>query len=119
MNKVKEATQGYGNQREKLALLYDNLHNIVKLYFIALRYVKTGELSSKLEDNYELILSTLAQAARPWDYIEECSKLLNIEKAKLAIEPQPPENEGALKEQAMNFLRYKLCEEISALYYPA
>lgn len=111
--RIKEITQGYGHQREKLANLYSKLHNIVKLYFIALSYLKTDELSSKLEDNYELILSTLAQAERPWDYIEECYSLLNTEIAKVALqEPTVNEDKNKLKDQAMNFLQFKLYEEM-------
>jgi hypothetical protein len=115
--KYKEFSDGCGNTRNRVVELYEQLHNIVRLHFIALRYLKTNELSSTMEDTYELILSTLAQAARPWDYLEECKKRLGAER-NLQQEQNPDNSRELLKAQALNFLQYKIVEEAKSLYNP-
>ncbi len=115
--RVRELSQSYGNKKEELSKVYDKLHNNIKLYFIALRYLRTDELSSTLEDTSELILSTLVQASKPWEYVEDCIKVLSTEIAKAATNDRP-DSRNALKGQAMNFLEYKICEDVETLFNP-
>ena len=110
-NRAREV-QRYGQHyyKEKEEVLYGELYNAIKLYFITTNYLNTDKLSSSLDGSCELILSTLSQAYAPWDYIEDCYKALE-ELAKTANKPDEISCSLKLKNQALNFLHYKINEE--------
>jgi len=109
---VKSKDYHYYSSSAQMSILYQNLYNTMRLYFIALQYLKTDELLSTLEDNYEIILSTFKQASKPWDYVQDCAKTLSyiLSQQPITNSIEPKE---ALKKQALNFLHYKICEESS------
>ena len=111
----KSKDYAYHSQKEKLNAVYDELLNITRLYFITVRYMKTDELSSTMDDTHDLILNTLSQASRPWEFATECTTLLQglcSEEAKKGNGSRVDPQKELLKAQALKFLHYKMCEEI-------
>lgn len=114
--KANEYLHSYGGS-DKIAALYNELPNIVSLYFITLNYLKTGEFSSKFSETEELILNTLQQSTVPWDYLKECARTLAIEQGLTQGLTQGNCKE-LLKTQALSFLHYRFCEEANRIYHP-
>jgi hypothetical protein len=113
---IVEVTGRY-SYKEKIKVIYPKLPSLVKLYFITLNYLKTNELSSFLSEDSNLILATLEQADKPLDFIAFCCDSLRKELGKLSHESKNS-MVSLLKNQAINFLQYKLCEEIKSIYIP-
>lgn len=101
--------------REKITSIYCKLQNIVKLYLIILNYIKTDILSSALNEEDKLILATLDQAAKPFAFLTNCYSVLEKEIRNLS-NIKTEDTSKILKSQALNFLQYKVCEEINPLY---
>ena len=100
--------------REKIEQIYLTLPNLIKLYYISLNYIETNELSSELPEKISLILTTLEQSAKPHDFLSECRN--NLYKKVSNLLPTSTEHITAtLKSQALNFLEYRLYEEMRSL----
>ena len=104
----------YINSQAKLDVLRDRLYNLVKLYYIVIEFVRTEELSSKLEEQYNLTLQTLQQATKPWDYARYCMENLNImcKEKGVSLYPTPQITlSKELRQQVLNFLAYRITTE--------
>lgn len=118
---IKKSTE-YSTYSDKVKLtnLLVELHKMTKLYFIAIRYYNTGELISSYEEKQNLILNTLAQAHRPWDFVQDCVALIAEARRKLETDPNftalitADAEKQALKDQCFSFLNLRLIGELDA-----
>lgn len=118
----KSGDYNYYSDKAKLGKLLQELHKAMKLYFIALRYYNNGELISSFEEKYSLILNTLAQAAKPWEFVQECISFINTVKQKEYANDVvnyhqriKAESERALlKQECYAFLNRRLIGELDA-----
>lgn len=122
----------YRTDRTKVNCVLQELHKTMRLYFIALRYYNTKELVSSFEEKYNLILNTLAQASRPWEFVDECVKFIDAAKQKdyfdttgnsyayqqhsveFSERVNATKERELLKQQCFNFLAHQIKREISA-----
>jgi hypothetical protein len=112
--------------KAKLTKILEDLHKTMKLYFIALSYHNNKELISSFEEKHVLILNTLAQSHRPWEFVQEC--ISTIKDIKLKTENEVRQVVGgsyselvtadiqkaALKQECYLFLNNLLIGELDA-----
>jgi len=114
----KSSEYGVYTNKERYTELLLSITKTMKLYFIALNYYNTGTLTTLCEEKHSLILNTLAQAYKPWEFVNECiSNITAIKQANLAsISPNgfsADAERAALKEKCFAFLTNRLIQEIS------
>ena len=115
----KSTEYGIYSNKEKYSVLLAELNKTIKLYFIVLDYVNTGILQASCKEQQAMILNTLSQAAKPWEFVVEC--ISNIEKLKhhqLTIIPYVSSDitteKDTLKQKCYDFLLEKLIGELHA-----
>lgn len=114
----KSSEYGVYTNKEKYTELLLSITKTMKLYFIALNYYNTGMLTALCEEKHSLILNTLAQAYKPWEFVNECiNTITTIKQANLAsISPNgfsADAEREALKEKCFAFLTNRLIQEIA------
>lgn len=112
---VKKAGEyGVYNNKDKYSELLGSLNKTMKLYFIVLKYIETGSLTSLCSDQYITILNTLGQASKPWDFVTEC--IANCEKLKLTLSEStsPGIEQAMLKQKCFEFLTQRLLGDLNA-----
>lgn len=113
------------SDKAKMTKVLDSLHKTMKLYFIALRYHTNKELVSSFEEKHVLILNTLVQASRPWEFVNECSQVINNIKREInntCVETNvdfaklrdAEAQKALLKQESYAFLNKALIGEIDA-----
>lgn len=111
--------------KDKLTKVLEDLHKTMRLYFIALSYYNTGDLISSFEEKEGLILNTLAQSHRPWEFVQECITLIREIKQKLETSVlatgesysdlvSANKHKNALKQECYLFLNNSLIGELDA-----
>jgi hypothetical protein len=106
--------------KAKLTKVLEDLHKTMKLYFIALSYYNNKELISSFEEKHVLILNTLAQSHRPWEFVQECVDTIKGIKLKAEIEGNYSElvtadiQKADLKQECYLFLNNLLIGELDA-----
>lgn len=113
----KSTEYGVYSNKDRYPILLIELHKTMKLYFITLNYIKTGILQATCDEQYSIILNTLSQAAKPWEFVLEC--IANISNLKQQQELQSPQNNDSivaevetLKQKCYDFLLEKLIKEL-------
>jgi hypothetical protein len=112
--------------KNRLTKVLEDLHKTMKLYFIALSYHTNKDLVSSFEEKHVLILNTLAQSHRPWEFVQEC--INTIKEIKFKTEQEVMQTVGgsysalvtadsqkaALKQECYLFLNNSLIGELDA-----
>jgi hypothetical protein len=117
----KSGEYGIYSNKDKYTELLVSTNKAVKLYFVALKYAQTGEFRFSHEEHQLLILNTLAQASKPWEYINQC--IVNLERLRrelyeenitAIVKTSSTEEKEAIRKACFNFLTQRLIGELNA-----